>query len=148
MLFGGLIGHTSLKVDRHLKAPPRNQHMDCTGSVPATFWELPQLQAIAGTWHPCSGRAHTLPAPSSLQIPSVSLTSDFTFFLGRILGQLPKHTSFIVSALYCHHMDTWDGWRWGPTTEKIQVPGISQWTYNQCCFTGQYMQAKTGQEAT
>lgn len=112
--------------------PPRKQHMDDTHMVPASSGELPQLQDITGTWQPRSGRAHTLPVPSSLQVPSVSLTSNFTFFLGRILGQLPKHILCIVSASCCHHKGTWDGWRWGPTTEQIQVPGISQWTCSQC----------------
>lgn len=147
MLFRGLIGHTRLKADRHLKAPHRTQQAESTHSVPATFWELPQLQAIARTGvH--TRDTHALPAPSCLQIPSVSPTSDFTFFLGSILGRLPKHAPFIVSASYCHRKDTWDGWRWGPTTEQIHVPGTSQWTYNQHCLTGQYKLAKTGQEAT
>lgn len=95
-------------------------------------WMIPmEYQAVSGScpssrpWRPCSGRAHALPVPSSLQIPSVPLTSNFTFFLGKILGPLPKHTPCIVSASCCHHKATWDGWRWGPTTERIQVPGIS-----------------------
>lgn len=50
-----------------------------------------EYQAVSGScpssrpWRPCSGRAHALPVPSSLQIPSVPLTSNFTFFLGKIL---------------------------------------------------------------
>lgn len=141
-------GTHQLKSWGHLQVPPRKQQVDSTRRVPATLWEVPQLQATAGTWRPRWGTAHTLPARSSPQIPSVPLTSDFTFFLGRVLGWLPKHTSFIVSASCYHHKDTWDGWRWGPTTEQIHIPGISQGTYNQYCLTGQYAQAKTGQEAT
>lgn len=124
VLFRGLIGHTSLTADQHLKAPPRNQQAEGTHSVPATSQEQPQLQATPGTQCPRSGRAQALPVPSCLQIPSVSLTSDCTFFLGRILGQLPTHTSFIVSASCCHRKDTGDGWRWGPTTEQMQVLGL------------------------
>lgn len=124
--------------------PPRKQHMDDTHMVPASSGELPQLQDITGTWQPRSGRAHTLPVPSSLQVPSVSLTSNFTFFLGRILGQLPKHILCIVSALCCHHKGTWDGWRWGSTTEQIQ----GAWDFPMDMQPVQGTQAKAGQEAT
>lgn len=76
--------------------PPGKQHMGDTHRVwvwewdPARLWGLPQLQVTTRTWRPRSGRAHALPVPSSLQIPSVSLTSTCTFFLGKILGQLPN----------------------------------------------------------
>lgn len=122
-----------------LTARPRSQqHL----GAPATSWELPQPQC------PCSGTARPLPAPSSPQTPAGSLTSNFTFFLGRISGQLPKHTYFFVSASCCHHKDTWDGWRWGPTTEQIDIAGISLGTHKQCTWTGRHTWATTGHEAT
>lgn len=126
------------------QAHSRNPHAEGTHSIATAFWELRQLLA---TLRPATYAKEepTLPAPSSLKIPSVPWTSTFILFLGRILGHLPK---LIVSASCCHHKNTWDGWRWGPTTEQIHVPRISQWTCSQSCLTGQCMQTKIGKDAT
>lgn len=53
-----------------------------------------------------------------------------------------KHTPLsIVPASCCHHKATWDGWRWGPTTEQI-------WHFLMDMQAVQDTQAKAGQEAT
>lgn len=130
VLFRGLIGHVILKVDGQLKAPSRKQHMDYTHYLPATIRELLQLQAITGTWHHAQGEPTRYLRPAACK-SHLSLTSDFTFFLGRILGKLPKHTLFTVSASCCCHKHMWGSLEMG----TCHIPGISQWTYNWCCLT-------------
>lgn len=53
-----------------------------------------------------------------------------------------KHTPLsIVPASCCHHTATWDGWKWGPTTEQI-------WDFLMDMQAVQDTQAKAGQEGT